>query len=205
VSGESISQSGVGLWSRTSTAFLRALKVKDDAAWERVLVRACWHVYAVVGAAGLSQEDAEDVIQDVLLAASQSFPNFEHSGRQGAFRAWLTTIVRRRLSDKCRERRAQLDPPSGGGEVMRVLANLAGEAAVGNERPPCLISEEILERVRAGCAPENWDAFCRQVYEGQTADQVAEELGVTINQAYLAKSRIVRRLRDAVESEGQRS
>lgn len=189
---------GSGLWSRTTTAFLRALKSKEDVAWRRVLARACWHVYAVAGAAGLSSEDAEDVIQDVLLAASQGVHDFEHSGRRGAFRAWLNTIVRRRMADKCRERRARLDPPTASIDVLAMLADIAGEEddAV---RPRAMIPQEMLDRVRGACSPENWNAFCRQVYEGHSAEQVADELGITTNQAYLAKSRIVRRLREAVE------
>lgn len=199
MSGEPISHSSSGLWSRTTTAFLRALKSKEDVAWHRVLARACWHVYAVAGAAGLSPEDAEDVIQDVLLAASQNFQDFEHSGRRGAFRAWLNTIVRRRMADKCRERRARLEMASGSAEVLQLLADIAGEDDAEGERPLGLISEEMLDQVRNACAPDNWNAFCRQVYEGQSAEQVAQELSITTNQAYLAKSRIVRRLREAVE------
>jgi RNA polymerase sigma factor (sigma-70 family) len=194
LSGEPISHSYSGLWSRTTTAFLRALKSKEDSAWKRVLVRACWHVYAVAGAAGLSSEDAEDV----LLAASQNFQNFEHSGRRGAFRAWLNTIVRRRLADKCRERRARLEVASGSADVMQLLVDIAGEEDGEADRHG-LISEEMLDQVRGACAPENWNAFCRQVYEGQSAEQVAQELGITTNQAYLAKSRIVRRLREAAQ------
>ncbi|MFO0897743.1 MAG: sigma-70 family RNA polymerase sigma factor [Pirellulales bacterium] len=203
MNSESAPHPSMGFWSRTSTNFLRALRSKDDAAWERILARACWHVFAVAGAAGLSPEDAEDVIQDVLLTASKSLPSFEPNGRRGAFRAWLNTIVRRRLADKCRERRACLDLATGSADANRLLAKLAGHSSDQDLPSRTMISEEVLTKVRSTCAPETWEAFTRQVYEGWSAERVANELSITLNQAYLAKSRIIRRLRDAIDRKGQ--
>jgi RNA polymerase sigma-70 factor (ECF subfamily) len=42
---------------------------------------------------GLQSSDADDLVQDVLMAVAQDLPKFQHTGRSGAFRAWLRGIV----------------------------------------------------------------------------------------------------------------
>ena len=47
--------------------------------------------------------------------------------------------------------------------------------------------------------PTTWQAFCRQFFDGERADLVAAELGLSLNSVYVARSRVVARLRERVE------
>ena len=53
----------------------------------------------------------------------------------------------------------------------------------------------LLERVQGDFAPVTWQAFLRHVQEGEPAGQVAEALGLSLNSVLLAKSRVLKRLR----------
>src|SRR6516225_12195339 len=48
---------------------------------------------------GVPAGDLEDLSQDILLRVVKHLPTFEHSGRRGAFRSWLRTIVCSRTTD----------------------------------------------------------------------------------------------------------
>lgn len=197
MTGFSVPFDNGGPWSRTSTAFLEALKARDEGAWARVLGRACWHVYAVAQKKGLRQEEADDIVQDVLLSASQYVGDFEHNGRLGAFRAWLNAIVRSKLAEKGRERGLRLDLPVGGTDFLGLLADLSarqGSAEADSQRR--FVAEQVLATAQAMCKPVVWEAFCRVVFENQAAEHVAQDLGISVNQVYIAKSRTIRTLKD---------
>src|SRR3954471_2796011 len=59
----------------------------------------------------LQPADADDVLQDVLVAVRQGLPAFQHNGRAGAFRAWLRTILARQTRSFWRSRQRQAEPP----------------------------------------------------------------------------------------------
>src|SRR5215475_2610246 len=48
---------------------------------------------------GVPARDLEDLSQDILLSVVKHLPTFQHSGRRGAFRSWLRTIVCSRSTD----------------------------------------------------------------------------------------------------------
>lgn len=186
-------------WSRTSTEFLNALKCKEDSAWDRVLRRACWHVYAVARDHGLSLDVADDIIQNVLLEASNNIGKFNHNGHTGAFRKWLRMVVRAQLGANVRESVGRVDLPIGGSQVLKLLHDLpAGDVPTSTDTERQQFAESILQAVEAKLKPANWEAFCRVVFRKQPPDEVAAELGMSLNQVYLIKSRTMRRLAQAL-------
>lgn len=60
------------------------------------------------------------------------------------------------------------------------------------------VTEALLTLVEPAFTQSTWQAFRRQVLLGLRAEEVAAELGISVNAALLAKSRVLRRLRDEV-------
>ncbi len=58
------------------------------------------------------------------------------------------------------------------------------------------VTKTLLASIRLEFQPATWRAFERQVQDGQTASEVAEELGLTVNAVLIAKSRVLKRLRE---------
>jgi RNA polymerase sigma-70 factor (ECF subfamily) len=57
------------------------------------------------------------------------------------------------------------------------------------------VATSLLRRVQGDFAPATWQAFRRHVLEGESAVRVALELGLSLNSVLLAKSRVLKRLR----------
>ncbi len=57
------------------------------------------------------------------------------------------------------------------------------------------VAASLLRRVQGDFTPATWQAFLRHVLEGAPAARVAEELGLSLNSVLLAKSRVLKRLR----------
>ena len=57
------------------------------------------------------------------------------------------------------------------------------------------VAAALMRRVQGDFAPATWQAFRRHALEGEPAVQVAEALGLSLNSVLLAKSRVLKRLR----------
>lgn len=142
--------------------------------------------------------DADDLVQEVMLTVSRELPQFEHSGRTGAFRSWLRTILVHRLRDFWRSRNYR--PAAAGGSTwMEQLQQLEDESShvsrEWNLEHDRHVMARLLEHVRPRFEAKTREAFRRQMFDGQRADAVATELGMPLNSVYVARSRVLSTLR----------
>jgi RNA polymerase sigma-70 factor (ECF subfamily) len=145
---------------------------------------------------GAGEQDAPDLVQDVFLVLAREMPRFRHDPGQ-RFRAWLWTILRNKWLDRVRERAAE--PAAAGGDAVEGLAvpdNV--EEFAEQEYRACLIARAI-ELMRAELPEAKWRACHEYVIHGRPAAEVARDLGMTVNRVYLAKSRILRRVRQELQ------
>ena len=142
--------------------------------------------------------DADDLVQEVLLTVSCEMPVFEHSGRADAFRSWLRTILVNRLREFWRSRKYR--PVAAGGsswaERLEQLEDESSNASQAwNLEHDRHVMAQLLENVRPRFESKTWEAFHRQMFDGQRADIVAAELGMPLNSVYVARSRVLSTLR----------
>jgi RNA polymerase sigma-70 factor, ECF subfamily len=145
---------------------------------------------------GLGAESA-DLAQEVLVVVFRELPRFERQ-RQGSFRAWLRQVTVNKIRNYRRQRHrraaAGLDPATG---FLERLANpnydLAREWDQDHDKH---VVQKLLAIVQPDFNPTTWEAFQRFGIEGHPAAKVAEELGLSINAVVLAKSRVLKRLRE---------
>jgi RNA polymerase sigma-70 factor, ECF subfamily len=145
---------------------------------------------------GLGAESA-DLAQEVLVVVFREIPRFERQ-RQGSFRAWLRQVTVNKIRNYRRQRHrraaAGLDPATG---FLERLANpnddLAREWDQDHDKH---VVQKLLAIVQPDFNPTTWEAFQRFGIEGHPAAKVAEELGLSINAVVLAKSRVLKRLRE---------
>ncbi len=185
--------------SQTSVSLLdRACSNSEAEAWERLVSIYQPLLRSWARRLELQASDAEDVVQEVLLAVSRELPAFEHSGRSGAFRKWLRTILVYRVRDFWRSRNYR---PSvqGGSTWIEQLEQLADEASdvsrEWNMEHDRHVMTQLLGQVRPHFEAQTWEAFRRQMFDGQRADAVAAELGMALNSVYVARSRVLSALR----------
>jgi RNA polymerase sigma-70 factor (ECF subfamily) len=140
--------------------------------------------------------DADDLVQEVLLAVSREMPRFRHSRQPGAFRGWLRTILVHRLRNYWRKQRR---PDAAPGAVQQQLDQLEDAAShlshVWNRDHDQQVLNRLLAMIQPRFAPDTWQAFHRVVIEGAAAETVAAELNISLNAVYIAKSRVLSQLR----------
>jgi RNA polymerase sigma-70 factor (ECF subfamily) len=136
--------------------------------------------------------------QDVFVAVARNIGSFRLDRKGDTFRGWLYTITRNKL----RDRAATLGAIATGGSDARdrLLAVPEKERAnvdsdlQANEN--CSIYVRALEMVRSEFLVQTWDAFWKVAVDGRIPSDVAADMGVSVNVVYLAKSRVLRRLRE---------
>jgi RNA polymerase sigma-70 factor (ECF subfamily) len=151
---------------------------------------------------GVPAGDLEDLSQDVLLSVVKHLPTFAHSGHRGAFRSWLRTIVCSRTADYWRAADSAATA-SGGSGASAALQQIADPDSALNRQ-----WEEEHDRYVVGCLldlveeefePATLRAFRRLALDGASGALVAEELGLSVAAVYVAKSRVLQRVRQEAE------
>jgi RNA polymerase sigma-70 factor (ECF subfamily) len=151
---------------------------------------------------GVPARDLEDLSQDILLSVVKHLPTFQHSGRRGAFRSWLRTIVCSRTTDYWRAQDAGTKE-SGGSGAVAALEQLADPDSTLNrqwdEEHDRYVLDCLLDLVAEEFEPTTLQAFRRLALDGATGTEVARELGMSVPAAYGAKSRVLQRIRQEAE------
>jgi RNA polymerase sigma-70 factor (ECF subfamily) len=150
---------------------------------------------------GLQAVDAEDVTQDVFRVVLTRIVEFRKESPQDTFRGWLWTITRHKLGDYWRRCNAQPQAP-GGSEFHEQLEQLPDTASTAHSETASAETAGIYRRALALIQSEfeekTWQAFWRVVCENRRPADVAQELQLSLNAVYLAKSRVLRALRETL-------
>jgi len=182
----------------TSASLLERLAgVPTDADWRRLddLYRPLLRAW--MARAGVPASDVDDLVQEVLLVVFREVAGFERR-RQGAFRAWLRTILAHRMRDYFRGQKYR-PTATGDSDFLRLLNELESpESAMSrlwDQEHDQHVATALMQRVQGEFAPATWQAFRRHALVGEPALRVAEALGLSLNSVLLAKSRVLKRLR----------
>lgn len=183
----------------TSQSLLERLRQADPSAtdWQRLtdiyepLVRA-W----LARTPGLANE-IDDLAQEVLIVLLKELPRFDRQ-RDGSFRAWLrqVTVNHIRTWRRARQRLpvVGLDPVDG--YLARLEDSTSDPAREWDREHDQFVFDRLLTAVRPDFEPKTWEAFRLTAIEGQSVAAVAAKTGLSDNAVMLAKSRILKRLRD---------
>jgi RNA polymerase sigma-70 factor (ECF subfamily) len=186
--------------SSLSSTLLARMRTGERAAWDRLVELYGPVVYAWCRARRLQAADAADVGQEVFAAVAAGLERFRRDCPGDSFRGWLRGITQHKLADFWRRRVGQPEA-TGGSDAQQRLAELPADDSTmsqggGSLSETKLLLQRALELVRLEFEGPTWRAFWRVVVEGQASADVAGALGMTCNAVYVAKSRVLRRLRE---------
>jgi RNA polymerase sigma-70 factor (ECF subfamily) len=186
----------------TRASLLVRLRDPQDAnAWRQFVELYAPLVYGYLRKQGLQDADAADLSQDVLGAVAGAVGRLDYDPRRGTFRNWLFTVVRRKLSDWRKAQRSRLrhgDPAPR--EVLEQSPAPAGLEAEWEAEWQRRVFAWACEQVRRDVTEPTWQAFWRTAFQGQAGKQVAADLGLSVAAVYLARSRVLARLKELVRS-----
>jgi RNA polymerase sigma-70 factor (ECF subfamily) len=177
--------------NRTPASLLERLRQPgDDAAWSQFVHLYTPLLFSWAKDNGLSETDAADLVQEVFLILVRALPTFEYQPG-GSFRGWLRTIMINRW--RTWQRRRQ--PHSIGADQLDAFPDSAEPKLPGEAEERRQLVVRALLVLERELEPVTWQAFRRYVMLDRRPAEVAVELGVSVNVVYLARSRVLQRLR----------
>jgi RNA polymerase sigma factor (sigma-70 family) len=180
---------------------VRLHDARDSRAWAQFVDVYAPLVYGFARKHGLQDADAADVTQEVLHAVAAASSRKAYDPERGSFRGWLFTVVRNKLRNLV-TRRPRFGQGSGDSGAQAILeaqpARPEPEASLWDQEYEQRLFAWAAEQVRSGFQDSTWQAFWRTAVEGQGAKPVAEALGMTVGAVYIAKSRVLARLREQI-------
>jgi RNA polymerase sigma factor (sigma-70 family) len=151
---------------------------------------------------GLQDADAADLAQEVFRAVAGAIERYDPDPAKGSFRGWLSTIARNLIVNLLN---AQRRHPRGTGdsEIQHLLeeqpAPASEQSVIFDTEYRRRMLDWAAERIRDEVAETVWLAFWRTGVEGQSAEEAARALGLSVGTVYQYKSRVVARLRREIE------
>lgn len=183
----------------TSKTLLQRLRANDGEAW-RVMVQLYTPLvrhWAIRG--GVRGTDVEDVAQEVLQAAATHMENFRREKPGDSFRGWLRGITRNMVLQHFRKS-GRNPRGSGGTDALVQLQEVAETPTQDTDEDPAEeldgLRRRALELVRSEFEERTWRSFWLTVVEGRSPADIAAEMGVTPTAIRMAKSRVLRRLKE---------
>ena len=174
---------------------------RDNQAWGEFVELYAPLIYAYARKRGLQDADAADLAQNCLRQVAAHVGRLEYDPQRGSFRGWLFTIVRNKLRDFQQQPR-QLYQGSGDPQVQRLLelqtANESEEREQWEREYRLGLLSWAAEQVRPQVQETTWQAFWQTAVEGKSGKEAAQALGLTAAAVYLAKSRVMARLRAVI-------
>ncbi len=172
----------------------------NQTAWQEFINLYGPVVYGFARKRGLQDADAADLMQDVMRSVSSAIGRLDYDRNQGTFRGWLFTITRNKIFSFLSARRIR-PQASGGTATNRVLETHpdASEGAdVWEVEYQRRLAALAMERVKNEFQESTWRAFWLTAVEGLAAADVAKEIHLSPGAIYVAKSRILARLKEEV-------
>lgn len=172
----------------------------DVDAWDEFVSLYGPIVHRVALSKGFQAADADNVVQDVLMAVAQSIDQWLQREPRKSFRGWLLTIARNEAVNFL-TRRATRPLGANGKDAEVAIINvidpheLSSEFDVEYERS---IFQWAAARVQPTVTEHNWQAFWLTTVEGRSVEDVAATLGMRPANIYIARSRIMSSIKKLV-------
>lgn len=185
------------------TLLTRLRDGRDGDAWREFVQIYGPVVYRFARNRGLQDADAADLMQDVLRSVTRNAHRMEYDPKRGTFRGWLDTVTRNNFYTFLNGHRHR---PRASGD-SDTLERLFGTPPARDDDGPDAewereyqrrLTERAMDRVKGEFQPAMWQAFWGTAVDGKPAGEVGSELKMSPGAVYVAKSRVLARLRDEV-------
>ncbi len=177
-----------------SSLLARLRQPGEPGDWERFVNLYLPLLYSWARRLQVPRQEIGDLLQDLFACLLEELPTFSYDPRR-SFRAWMRTLLVNRWRTWLRRRAVRKQVPGGDDRLEEIAAP---------EEVPEFEEEEYrrhlvvraLQLMQAEFQPATWKACWEYVVNDRSAEEVAQELGISVNAVYLSKSRVLRRLRE---------
>ncbi len=189
----------------TRQTLLSRLRDCDDHESWRDFFDLYWKLlYNMARKRGLNEQESQEVVQDTVIAVAKTMPEFRYDPKRCSFKSWLRHLLEKKIADQFRRRAranqtVSLDAEESVAWNLADVATLPPDAAWEQEWQQSLL-ETAIERIKTKVSPQQFQIFHRLVVLNFPAGEVARTLDVNIAQVYLAKHRVVARVKQEIKT-----
>ena len=179
----------------------------DQAGWQEFFDTYWRLIYAVAVKAGLSDTEAQEVVQETLLEVARKMPGFRYDPALGSFKGWLLHTTQWKISGQFKRRRhdrREVHLPEANGTMTRALEGLPDSSSLDWDQLweaewERNLLEAGLEKVKLRVSAAQFEIFYLHVMKERPVKEVAATLEVSAGQVYLARHRVGRLLKREVQ------
>jgi len=170
-------------------------------AWSQFVAIYSPLVYRFARRNGLQETDAADVTQEVFCAVARAIRQFDYDRQKGSFRGWLIAVARSKVQNLLSRRQAK-NQGVGGTEALKFIERQPSgddeDAFVEREHRRCLFDWAV-GQIRDSFQESTWQAFWQTSVDGKSTQEVADSLGMTVGAVYIARSRVLAKLKETIQ------
>jgi RNA polymerase sigma-70 factor (ECF subfamily) len=190
-----------------ATLIQRLKDWQDQSSWQDFFDTYWKLIYGVALKGGLTAVEAQDVVQETMIAVAKHMPTFEYDPAIGSFKTWLLNMTRWRITDQLRKRgpfaagrSAAEDMATGTRTVDKVVDPASPDLDVLWEAEwEKNLLEAAMTRVKRQLDPQKYQIFDLYVNKEWPPEKVAATFGISVDQVYLAKHRATELIKEEVK------
>ena len=177
---------------------------QDQASWQEFFDTYWKLIYGVARKAGMTEVEAQDVVQETMFAVARHMPTFKYNPALGSFKGWLLNMTRWRIIDQLRKRGpvgATHPSSSETGTRTRTVEKVVDPASARLEELwetewERTVLEAAIAGVKRRLDPEKYQIFDCYVNKEWAPEKVAGTFGISVDQVYLAKHRVTEMIKE---------
>jgi RNA polymerase sigma-70 factor (ECF subfamily) len=180
----------------TRQSLLNRLKdLDDDSSWKEFFDSYWRLIYGVARKSGLTEVEAQEVVQETVINVSRKMPEFNYDPSIGSFKGWLMHMTHWRIKDQLRKRQREAACAHSGSDTSLSMDRIADPEAslldkLWDEEWAKHMLELALARVKSKVQPKHYQIFDLCVIKRWPLRKVADNLNVNIGQVYLVRHRV---------------
>ena len=199
---------GGGLLPTRASLLDRLRDWEDQAGWREFFNTYWKFIYSVAIRSGLSDQEAEDVVQETVLSVAKKMPDFVYDPTRCSFKGWLMHVTRLRIMDQLRRRQPAFQQVPSSDDDSRRTATVervpdpqvgAQQDAAWDDEWERNLVDAALERVKLRVRPDHYQIFHLSAVKGLKTGEVARMLQVSLGQVYLIRHRLAKEVKREVE------
>jgi RNA polymerase sigma-70 factor (ECF subfamily) len=181
---------------------------QDQGSWREFFDTYWKFIYSMAIRSGLSDQEAEDVVQETVISIAKKMPEFQYDPERCSFKGWLMHVTRLRIMDQLRRRSphsqqvAFSDRDSSQTPTVERVADPSAhkdlEGAWEEEWERNLV-DAAMERVKLRVKPEHYQVFYLSAVKGLATNEVARSLQINAARVYLIRHRLAKEVKKEIE------
>lgn len=186
---------------KTRLSLILRLRHTDDAeAWQEFVEIYQPLIFRLARSRGLQEADALDLTQEVMARVAKAVNRWDPDPQRGSFRGWISRITRNLVIEFLRSKNRQplTSDDSSIDHFIQASPSPSPETELFDLEHQRQVFAWAAEKVRGSFQPKSWLAFWLTAIENRSVDDVANDLGMTKGSIYIARSRVMAKLKEKI-------